>query len=599
METAALAQLAWPAWLALGVIAAAFVLLVFTRLPADFVFLGGLAVLVVTGAVGPGAALSGFASQGLLTIGALYVVVAGLQETGGLAWVSQRVLGRPGALRAALARLTAPVMAISAFLNNTPVVAMFIPVVVDWSRRIRLQPSRLLIPLSYAAILGGMCTLIGTSTNLVVNGLVQARTGGDGLGMFEITRLGVPCAALGFAYLLLAGPRLLPRRRTLEAVFENPREYTVELQVNANSRLAGRTIEASGLRHLPGAFLAELIRGEQVLTAVPPDEVLRAEDRLVFVGNTASVRDLCQQHGLRPAPDQLFKLDAPRHQRCLVEAVVSSSCPLVGQTIRDGRFRNVYDAVVIAVARDGERVGGKIGDIVLRAGDTLLIESHAGFLPRQRDSRDFYLVSQVEDSTPRRFEKAPWATAILAGMVVSVAAGWLSMLQAALLAAGLMLASGCCSPAQARRSLEWNVLLVIAAALGLGKGLEETGAAAALARALLGAAGEQPWLALALVYAGTAILTELITNNGAAALVFPIAMATAERLGVSAMPFVACIMIGASASFSTPIGYQTNLMVYGPGGYRFADYLRIGVPLALLVGATAVVLAPRIWPFAE
>jgi di/tricarboxylate transporter len=493
--------------------------------------------------------------------------------------------------------MLSPVMALSAFLNNTPVVAMFIPVVTEWCRRLRISPSLMLLPLSYAAIFGGICTLIGTSTNLVVNAMVQARFQNGGLSMFEITKLGVPCALAGVIYLILFSQKLLPARKTAEEVFENPREYTLELEVTAKSPLAGNTIQKSGLRQLPGGFLAELIREGQVVSAVSPEEVLCAGDRLVFVGNIESMKSLCSLRGLEPAPGQLFKLDAPRHQRCLVEAVVSHTCLLVGKTIREGRFRNVYNAVVIAVARNGERLTGKIGDIRLRAGDMLLIESHEGFIPRQKDSRDFYLVSGVEDSTPRRFEKAPWAFAILIGMVVSAAAGWLDMLHAALLAAGAMLLLRCCSTAQARRSIEWNVLVVIAAALGLGLALEKTGAASTIAGALLGLVNDQPWFALAMIYLVTTVFTEVITNNAAAALIFPIAMSTAERLAVNPMPFIICVMIAASASFATPIGYQTNMMVYGPGGYRFSDYLRIGIPLNIIFGVVAVGLAPVFWPF--
>lgn len=383
----------------------------------------------------------------------------------------------------------------------------------------------------------------------------------------------------------------------MDEVFENPREYTLELEVSPKSTLIGNSIEKSGLRHLPGAFLAELIRDGQIVSAVSPSEILKEGDRLVFVGNIESMRSLYSQQGLQPAPDQLFKLDTPRHQRCLVEAVVSHTCPLVGKTIREGRFRNIYNAVVIAVARNGERLRGKIGDVRLRAGDLLLIESHAGFIPRQKDAHDFYLVSGVENSSPRRFEKAPWAFAILAGMVLAAAMGWLTMLQAALLAACAMLLSRSCSTAQARRSIEWNVLVVIAAALGLGMALETTGAASAISGVMLGVVKDQPHMALAMVYLITSIFTEMITNNAAAVLVFPIAMSSAESLGVNPMPFVTCIMIAASASFATPIGYQTNLMVYGPGGYRFADYLRIGIPLNILFAIVAIVLAPLIWPF--
>ena len=592
------AELGWQAWATIGVVVAVLGLLVFTRLSADLVFGGGLSFLLISGVLDAKAALAGFSAPGMITVGVLYIVVSGLQETGGLSWISHHVLGFPKGGRRALMRMLLPVVPLSAFLNNTPVVAMFIPVVSEWCRRLRISPSRLLIPLSYASIFGGICTLIGTSTNLVVNTLYQDRFGCVGLGMFEIAKIGLPCALGGVVYLLLFSHRLLPERKTIEEFFENPREYTLELVVGDRSPLSGSSIEKSGLRQLPGGFLAELIRSDgQIISAVSPSEILLSGDRLVFVGNIDSMRSLYSQQGLEPAPEQLFKLDTPRHQRCLVEAVVSHTCPLVGKTIRESRFRNVYNAVVIAVARNGERLHGKIGEIRIRAGDLLLIESHAGFIPRQKDSRDFYLVSGVENSTPRRFEKAPLAFLVLAGMVLSAAMGWLSMLQAALLAAGAMIMLRCCSAAQARRSIEWNVLVVIGSALGLGAALENSGAASAIAGSLLGLVQDQPHFALAMVYLATTFFTEIITNNAAAVLVFPIAMNTAQGLGVHPMPFVACIMVAASASFATPIGYQTNLMVYGPGGYRFADYLRIGIPLNLLFGILTVILAPRIWPF--
>lgn len=582
----------------IAVIGLVLVMLVSTRLAADVVFVGGLTILLVSGVLDVESALAGFSAPGMITVGVLYVVVTGLQETGGLAWISHHVLGFPKGARRAQLRMIMPVIPLSAFLNNTPVVAMFIPVVTEWCRRLRISPSRMLIPLSYASIFGGICTLIGTSTNLVVNTMYQTRYQNAGLGMFEITKIGIPCALVGVAYLILFSHRLLPGRKAMEEVFENPREYTLELEVSPKSPLAGSSIEKSGLRHLPGAFLAELIRRDgQIISAVAPSEILEEGDRLVFVGNIESMRSLYSQQGLQPAPEQLFKLDTPRHQRCLVEAVVSHTCPLVGKTIKEGRFRNVYNAVVIAVARNGERLHGKLGDIRIHAGDLLLIESHAGFIPRQKDSHDFYLVSGVANSTPRRFEKAPWAFAVLAGMVLVAAMGWLSMLKAALLAAAAMVLLRCCTTAQARRSIEWNVLIVISAALGLGVALEQTGAAAAIAGFLMELVKGNPAIALAMVYLITTFFTEIITNNAAAVLVFPIAMNSAEALGVNPMPFVICIMVAASASFATPIGYQTNLMVYGPGGYRFSDYLRIGIPLNLLFGVLSVLLVPLIWPF--
>ncbi len=590
-------QMTVEGWFTLAVVLSVLGVLIFTRLSADVVFVGALSILLISGVLDVSAALAGFSSSGMITVAVLYVVVAGLQETGGLAWITHHVLGFPKGLFRAQSRLMFPVLSLSAFLNNTPVVALFIPVVTDWCRRLKISPSRLMIPLSYASIFGGICTLVGTSTNLVVDGMMQDRLGWEGMGMFEITKLGLPCALAGIAYLLVFSRHLLPDSKKACEPFDNPREYTMEMEVPDNSPLAGKSIERSGLRHLPGAFLAELIRNGQVIGAVSPDEKLFAGDRLVFVGNVESMKSLCQQQGLNAAPDQLFKLESPRHERCLVEAVVSNTCPIVGKTIREGRFRNLYNAVVLAVSRNGERLEGKIGDIRIRAGDLLLIESHAGFVPRQRDSGDFYLVSTIDDSTPRRFEKAPLAFAVLASMVLSVAAGWLPMLSAALIAAGAMLFLKCCTASQARKNIEWNVLIVIAAALGLGQALDQTGAASAIAEGLINLVNEAPLATLAMVYLATVLFTEIITNNAAVALVFPIAISAAGRLGVNPMPFIACIMIAGSGSFMTPIGYQTNLMVYGPGGYRYKDYFRIGAPLSIIFGLIAVGLAPIIWPF--
>jgi di/tricarboxylate transporter len=367
--------------------------------------------------------------------------------------------------------------------------------------------------------------------------------------------------------------------------------------VEPGSPLVGQTIEKAGLRHLPGVYLAEIDRANEVLPAVSPRERLQANDRLVFVGVIESVVDLQKTRGLKPATDQVFKLNIPRTDRCLIEAVVSDSCPLVGRTIREGRFRTVYNAAVIALARNGERVRKKLGDVVLRAGDTLLLEAHPEFASQHRNSRDFYLVSRVEGSAPARHERAWIALTILAGMVVVAGVGWLSVLNSALLAAGLMILTGCCSSGVARSSIDWQVLVVIGASLGLGAAMQETRAANTIAQAVLYPASGNPWLALAVLYVLTMLFTELMSNNAAAVLVFPIAMATAQDLGTSHMPFIMAIMMAASCGFATPIGYQTNLMVYGPGGYHFRDYLRFGGLLNLVVAAVTVAVTPLVWPF--
>jgi di/tricarboxylate transporter len=585
------------AWLTLAIVAGMMLLLIGTRVSPDLILVAALTVLMVTGVMPTGEALSGFGNTGLATVGVLYAVVAGLTDTGAVHAFGSRLLGRPKSVASAITRLMMPVTAMSAFLNNTPVVAMLVPVVEDWAKRSSIAVSKLMIPLSYAAILGGMCTLIGTSTNVIVYGLAQERTDIGQIGFFEVGAVGLPAAIIGVLYVLATQKWLLPERRSPLRDSGQTREYALEMLVEESSPLIGKSVEQAGLRHLPGAFLAEIDRDGMLIPAVAPTEKLRANDRLLFVGVVESLVDLLRLRGLYPAPEQLFKLSAPRPERRLVEVVVAESCPLVGRTIRAGGFRSRYDAVVIAAARNGKRLRGKIGDIELRAGDTLLLECRPSFAERQRNSKDFLLVSEVQGAHLPRHERAWVAAAILGVMVVTAATELLTMLEAALVAAGLMLAAGCTTTSSVRASIDWSVLIVIGASIGIGQALQSSGAAGAIAEGWIGAFGDQPWLALLGIYVLTNLFTEVLTNNAAAVLIFPIAAATAEGLAVSFEPFVFVIMMAASAGFATPIGYQTNLMVYGPGGYRFSDYVRFGLPLNVLVGTVTVLLAPLVWPF--
>ena len=583
----------------LAVMALAIAALAREVLSPDLILLGALLVLVAAGVVSMDQALTGFSNPILLAIAGLLIVAAGLRATGALEAVSDAVLGRSRSTRQALARMTGSTVLASAFLNNTGIVAMGIPAVTRWARRRGVAPSRLLIPLSYASILGGVCTLIGTSTNLVVDGLLKSH-GLAGLGFFELAAVGVPVAAVGLIYLIGVAPRLLPDRREAEADAEAAREYLTEMELSAPSPLIGRTIEEAGLRHLPGLFLVRIEREMGVVAPVGPGERLADGDRLTFAGLAETIVDLRRFRGLSStgragAPPGGQSPDGQSLE--LHEAVIAPGSPLVGSNIREANFRARYNAAVIAVHRHGERIQKRIGDIVLRPGDTLMLEAAAGFDRAFRDSTDFYLVSRVDDSAAPRYGRQGMAVAVLAAVVVVAATGLVPITLAAAGGGLAMVVLGCLSPGEAKRSVDWSLLIVIGSALGIAVAMERSGAAELLARGIMDAAAELgPVGVLAGVFAATLVLTELITNNAAAALMFPVALSVAGDLGLAARPLIIAVTVAASLSMSTPLGYQTNLMVYGPGGYRFTDFTRVGLPLQLAAGVLAVILIPMIWP---
>ncbi len=413
--------MSWEAWLTCLTVVVMFVALVRNWAPADLVLMAALTLLVLAGELfdsrrlpSAAEAVAGLGNSGLITVAVLFVVVAGLVQTGAMNVVAGPIVGRPKTVGAAQFRLMAPVGLLSAFLNNTPVVAMFLPVVEDICKRTQISPSKLYLPMAYAATFGGVCTLVGTSTNLIVNGLLIEATG-SGMKMFDLTWVGLPCAVAAIAFLLVAGRWLLPDRRPAITLHEDPRQYTVEMIVLEGGPLVGKSVEEAGLRHLPGLYLVEIERAEERLAAVSPRQRLQSRDRLVFVGVVESVVDLQKLRGLTRAAEAAIQFDGSHANRQLFEVVVSDRCPLIGTTIRDGKFRAMYNAAVVAVARGSRRVEGKIGDIVLQSGDTLLLEADEDFVSRERNSSHFFLMSGVENSQPLRHDRAWIAITVLVG----------------------------------------------------------------------------------------------------------------------------------------------------------------------------------------
>lgn len=586
----------WHGWFTIALtVAVLATLITVPRLGTDVVLMGALLVLGITGVLTPEEALVGFANTGLMTVAALFIVAAAVRVSGGVDMIVESVLGRPVGAHRALARLMIPVVGLSAFLNNTPVVATMIPAVNQWARRIRVPSSTLMIPLSYASILGGTITMIGTSTNLVVNGQYQLLTGHAGFELFDIAPLGLIVAGVGTLFVIFAAPRLLHVRRAPTEAFADTRKFTFEVAIARDGPMVGKTIQQAGLRHLERIYLAEIERDGAVITAVAPEEMLRGGDRLVFVGETEAIVDVLRINGLVPAVGSQPALERHVPERRLVEVVVAEHCEVVGHTIRDGRFRDRYGAVVLAVARNGEHIRGRLSSIILEPGDLLLLEAKPSVVGRLRQSRDFVLMSVLDHELPDH-SHAWMSWAILAGIVALAASGVLSMLYASLLGVAAVIATGCITIGEARRSLDLPVLVTIAASFALGNALEKTGAATYLGHNIVSLAGGNPWLLLALVYLSVMTLTEMITNNAAALLMLPVALAVATRAGFNEIPYVMAVMMAASASFSTPIGYQCNLMVYGPGGYRFSDFMRIGIPMNILVASVTIATIPLIWP---
>jgi len=591
----------WQIGFTLAVVVIALGLLVWEIASPDLVLMAALISLGITGILTPRETFSGFSNPAVAMVGVLFMLSAAVRETGALDLTVGRLLAPAKSIRAGIGRISLPVAALSGFLNNSPIVAMMTPSVIDWARRNGLSASHFLIPLSYASILGSTLTLIGTSTNLVVAGLVADSQNPPmaPLGFFELFPVGLPIAIFGTLYLIAVGPRLLPNRPLAsDNLGERRREYVTTMVVKTDCDLVGASVEGAGLRRLPGLFLVEIGRNHRVITPVRPEVVIEAGDHLVFAGVVSTIVDLQRIRGLVPLTHEEAGDGAESDYRHgLVEAVISTSSPLVGESIRDSNFRSSYDAVVIAVHRNAERVPGKIGEIVLQPGDTLLLQSSPDFMQHNRNSPDFYLASDLPGSEKPRFERAGLALAVVAAMVVVVSLELVPITLAGFVAVGVLLGTRCVSPTKARESVPWSILVVIAAGLGIAQAMSKTGAAGFIAESILSVAqGLGPLGALIVIYCLCMVMAELLHHTAAVAIMFPIAMALAGQVGADPRPFVIAIAIGSTCCFASPIAYQTHLIVYGAGNYRFSDFIRVGVPLNLLCAVTALVAIPLIWP---
>ena len=558
------------AWITIVTVLAMFTVLLLTKIRADLVFLGAIAILFVTGVLNAKEAFSGFSSTSVVIIGVLFVVVAGLTHTGVLQWIVKHLLGQPETYSKAVIRLMLPVAGLSSFLSNTTVVALFVGIVKMWSKKLGISPSKLLIPLSYASGMGGVCTLIGTPPNLIISGLYAENTG-VAMNVLTTTIPGLFCLAIGVLS-IIAMRKLLPDRKAPESTFETTSDYTVELLVPSDNPHIGETLNEAGLNDVRGGNLIEVVHYDEFLSPADGEEIVMGGDRLIYSGQIDEILDLKESHGLVSADHHVFTLSEIDSSRQLRTAYVTFGSSLIGKAIGKTSFEKDNGVVLVAVARSGNRIDQSPREVVLQAGDTLLLDC-----PPKLKIDESSLTTKLHffdsDQVPNIGKK----TLIF-------------------LAAIAMLLFRCCNVDQAMKAINWEILMVFAGSVVLGVAIQKTGIAERLAFGILDVCGDNPIVVMtAICFVGT-FITEFISNTAAGAMFFPIMYQAAEKLGYDPFPFLVALMVSVSSSFATPIGSPTHMLVYGPGGYRFSDFMRIGLLMNIIILAANILIVNIVYP---
>ena len=581
------------AWITLVTVAAVIGVLLMTKVRTDAVFLIAIGVLFATGVLDAREACSGFNSSAVVVTGVLTVVVAGLRFTGVLQWVLKHIFGLPSSYLKALLRMMVPVSLLSAFINNTTVTALFGGVVKQWARKLGMAASKLYIPLVYAVLMGGVCTLIGTPSNIVISELYEDASG-NAMNMFTPLVPGAICLVAGMVVIILMR-RWLPERKQPEEAFEQTLDYTVELLVPADNPNIGKTLGEAGLLHVRGGSLIEMYHFDDVQATIGEDEFIMGGDRLVFAGRIDEILELKSSHSLAIADHPVFSLSETSRNAHLRTASVSFGSPLIGKTIGDSTIERDYDLILVAVARRGRRIEASPREVELQAGDTLLFEC-----PRNMKAYAERLSSQLQFSDFQEvFEIGPKtlvSTLIMVVMLVLTSLDVVSLLQGTVMAALAMLICRCCTISQAMDSLNWNVLMGMAGSIVLGTAITKTGIAESIATGILGMCGTHPLVVMVAVCAVAALFTQLIMNVAVGAMFFPIMYQAAVQIGYEPVTFLVALMIAVNTSFATPIGAPSNMMVYAPGGYRFSDFMRIGIPLTFIITVIGIAATCLVFP---
>ena len=581
------------AWITIATVLTMFSVLLFTKWRADLVFLGAIGVRYVTGVLDAKEAFSGFSGTSVVTVGVLFVVVAGLTHTGVLQWIVKHLLGTPDSYSKAVSRLMLPVAVLSSFLSNTTVVTLFVGIVKMWAKKLGVSPSKLLIPLSYASGMGGVCTLIGTPPNLIISGLYEEKTG-VAMNILTTTIPGLFCLAVGVLS-IIAMRRLLPDRKAPESAFESTGDYTVELRVPSDNPYIGQTLGEAGLFHVKGGNVIEMYHFDDMPTPVTEDEPIMGGDHLIYAGQIDELIDMATSHQLVSSDHHIFSMSEVDQDRSLRTAYVDFGSSLIGKAIGSSSFEKDNNVILAAVARRGERIKEAPRDVVLQAGDTLLLVCPKNFnvdTSSMKSALHFF----DSDDVPNIGRGTLVSTAIMIAMVALSAFGVLPLLQCAFLAAAAMLIFRCCNMDQAMRAVNWEILMVFAGSAVLGLAIQKTGIAEWLANGILDVCGTNPIVVMtAVCFVGT-FITEFISNTAAGAMFFPIMYEAAEKLGYEPFPFLVALMVSVSSSFATPIGSPTHMLVYGPGGYRFSDFIRIGLLMNIIILAANIFIVNIVYP---
>ena len=581
------------AWITIVTVLGMFSILLFTKLRTDVVFMGAVGILFVTGVLDAKEAFSGFSSTSVVVIGVLFVVVAGLTHTGVLQWIVRNLLGQPDSYGKAVVRLMLPVAGLSSFLSNTTVVAMFVNIVKMWSKKLGISPSKLLIPLSYASGMGGVCTLIGTPPNLIISGLYSDMTG-TAMNVLATTIPGLFCLAVGVLS-IIAMKRLVPDRKAPESDFESTGDYTVELRVPSDNPFIGKTLEEAGLYHIKGGSLIKMFHFDDIPSPVTEDEPLMGGDHLVYAGQIDELYEMAMDHQLVTADHHVFSINEVDMNGKVRTAFVTFGSSLIGRCIADTTFEKDHNLMVAAIARRGSRINEAPRKVVLQAGDTLLLV-YPSHIKVDTSSLKNDLHFFDSDDIPNMGVGTLVSTVIMIAMVTLSALGILSLLQCAFLAAAAMLLCRCCNLEQAMKAINWEIIMVFAGSIALGLAIQKTGIAEQLASGILDVCGSNPIIVMtAVCFVGT-FITEFISNTAAGAMFFPIMYQAAEKLGYEPYTFLIALMISVSSSFATPIGSPTHMLVYGPGGYRFSDFLRIGLLMNIIILAANIFIVNIVYP---